>query len=88
MTLQSDVFNISISLFTAESEETRTAAAFAVGRSFGCCWPFSNINNGLAPGNMAIGNVQHFLPAIINLVQSDNEKRLLALHALKEVTIP
>ncbi|KAF8588484.1 TIP120-domain-containing protein [Ramaria rubella] len=66
MTLQSDIFNISISMFTAESEETRTAAAFAA-------------------GNMAIGNIQHFLPAIINLVQSNNEKRLLALHALKEV---
>jgi cullin-associated NEDD8-dissociated protein 1 len=39
----------------------------------------------LAPGNMAIGNTHHFLPAIINLVQSNNEKRLLALHALKEV---
>jgi len=34
---------------------------------------------------MAIGNISHFLPAIINLVQSNNEKRLLALHALKEV---
>lgn len=39
-------------------------------------------------GNMAIGNVQNFLPVIINLVQSNNEKRLLALHALKEVTMP
>lgn len=32
MSLQSDVFNITVSMFTAESEEIRTAAAFAAGR--------------------------------------------------------
>lgn len=36
MTLQSDVFNITVSMFTAESEETRAAAAFAAG---GCQVP-------------------------------------------------
>ncbi|KAF9261953.1 TIP120-domain-containing protein [Marasmius fiardii PR-910] len=38
-----------------------------------------------AAGNIAIGNLQHFLPAIVKLVRSDAKKRLLALHALKEV---
>ncbi|KIJ45062.1 hypothetical protein M422DRAFT_167119 [Sphaerobolus stellatus SS14] len=66
MSLQADVFNISISLFSSESEAVRTAAAFAA-------------------GNMTIGNMHHFLPAIIQLVQSNDEKRLLALHAVKEV---
>lgn len=38
-----------------------------------------------AAGNIAIGNLHLFLPAIVKLVQIDKEKRLLALHALKEV---
>ncbi|KAI5120871.1 hypothetical protein M0805_008243 [Coniferiporia weirii] len=38
-----------------------------------------------ATGNIAIGNLHLFLPAIVKLVQTDKEKRLLALHALKEV---
>ncbi|KAF5376967.1 hypothetical protein D9615_007234 [Tricholomella constricta] len=35
--------------------------------------------------NIAIGNLQQFLPAIVQLVESDPKKRLLSLHALKEV---
>ncbi|KAL0578835.1 hypothetical protein V5O48_003159 [Marasmius crinis-equi] len=38
-----------------------------------------------AAGNIAIGNLKHFLPFIVKLVQSDPKKRLLSLHALKEV---
>jgi cullin-associated NEDD8-dissociated protein 1 len=38
-----------------------------------------------AAGNIAIGNTHQFLPPIIKLVQTDNSKRLLALHAIKEV---
>ncbi|KAL5534786.1 hypothetical protein ACEPAG_1250 [Sanghuangporus baumii] len=38
-----------------------------------------------ATGNIAIGNVQLFLPTIVKLIQKDKDKRLLALHALKEV---
>ncbi|KAG5641254.1 hypothetical protein DXG03_005660, partial [Asterophora parasitica] len=38
-----------------------------------------------AAGNIAIGNLQQFLPAIVGLVKSDSKKRLLSLHALKEV---
>ncbi|KAI0040026.1 TIP120-domain-containing protein [Auriscalpium vulgare] len=38
-----------------------------------------------AAGNIAIGNLHQFLPAIVNLVKQDEQKRLLALHALKEV---
>jgi cullin-associated NEDD8-dissociated protein 1 len=36
-------------------------------------------------GNIAIGNLHLFLPVIIQLVKQDDSKRLLALHALKEV---
>jgi cullin-associated NEDD8-dissociated protein 1 len=38
-----------------------------------------------AAGNIAIGNLQQFLPALVNMTQGDQKKRLLALHALKEV---
>ena len=37
------------------------------------------------PGNIAIGNLHLFLPFIVHLVKQDDSKRLLALHALKEV---
>ena len=37
------------------------------------------------PGNIAIGNLHLFLPTIVKLVQTDEEKRLPALQALKEV---
>jgi cullin-associated NEDD8-dissociated protein 1 len=36
-------------------------------------------------GNIAIGNLHLFLPYIVQLVKQDDSKRLLALHALKEV---
>jgi hypothetical protein len=36
-------------------------------------------------GNIAIGNLPVFLPVIVSIVQKDAGKRLLALHALKEV---
>ncbi|KAI9445588.1 TIP120-domain-containing protein [Lactarius indigo] len=38
-----------------------------------------------AAGNIAIGNLHLFLPFIVQLVKQDDSKRLLALHALKEV---
>ncbi|KAJ7211033.1 armadillo-type protein [Mycena haematopus] len=38
-----------------------------------------------AAGNIAIGSLQQFLPAIVKIVKSDPKKRLLSLHALKEV---
>ncbi|KAH9982078.1 TIP120-domain-containing protein [Lactifluus volemus] len=38
-----------------------------------------------AAGNIAIGNLHLFLPVITQLVKQDDSKRLLALHALKEV---
>ncbi|RDX51535.1 TIP120-domain-containing protein [Lentinus brumalis] len=38
-----------------------------------------------AAGNMAVGNLHHFLPLIVKLVERDQEKRLLSLHALKEI---
>ncbi|KAK7001853.1 Cullin-associated nedd8-dissociated protein 1 [Favolaschia claudopus] len=38
-----------------------------------------------AAGNIAIGNLPQFLPAIVKIVKSDPKKRLLSLHALKEV---
>ena len=36
-------------------------------------------------GNITVGNLSHFLPAIVKMVETDAQKRLLSLHALKEV---
>ncbi|OBZ78570.1 Cullin-associated NEDD8-dissociated protein 1 [Grifola frondosa] len=38
-----------------------------------------------AAGNMAVGNLHYFLPVIVKMVEHDSERRLLSLHALKEV---
>ncbi|RPD59457.1 TIP120-domain-containing protein [Lentinus tigrinus ALCF2SS1-6] len=38
-----------------------------------------------AAGNMAVGNLHHFLPLIVKMVEHDQSKRLLALHAIKEI---
>ncbi|KAL4244143.1 CAND family protein [Abortiporus biennis] len=38
-----------------------------------------------AAGNIAVGNLQHFLPVIVKMIENDSKKRLLSLHALKEV---
>ncbi|KZT68798.1 TIP120-domain-containing protein [Daedalea quercina L-15889] len=38
-----------------------------------------------AAGNIAVGNLRHFLPVIVKMVENDPSKRLLSLHALKEV---
>jgi len=38
-----------------------------------------------AAGNIAVGNLHHFLPVIVKMVENDPERRLLSLHALKEV---
>ncbi|KAA1468316.1 TIP120-domain-containing protein [Dentipellis sp. KUC8613] len=38
-----------------------------------------------AAGNIAIGNLHQFLPAIVKIVEGDDQKRLLALQAVKEV---
>ncbi|KPV73776.1 uncharacterized protein RHOBADRAFT_54955 [Rhodotorula graminis WP1] len=40
-----------------------------------------------AAGNIAVGNSSAFLPTILELIQSDDKKRYLALQALKEVII-
>jgi hypothetical protein len=39
----------------------------------------------LLPGNIAIGNLHQFLPSIVKMIESEPKKRLLALHASKEV---
>lgn len=36
-------------------------------------------------GNIAVGNLHHFLPVIVKMIEQDAAKRLLSLHALKEV---
>ena len=36
-------------------------------------------------GNIAVGNLGQFLPAIVKMVETDQKRRLLALHAAKEV---
>ncbi|TBU30790.1 TIP120-domain-containing protein [Dichomitus squalens] len=38
-----------------------------------------------AAGNIAVGNLHHFLPLIVKMVEHDQEKRLLSLHAIKEI---
>ncbi|KAG8745439.1 hypothetical protein FRC10_007982 [Ceratobasidium sp. 414] len=73
MSNQPDVFDHALGFFKSESEETRSAAAFAVGK-------FLRIFR-----NIAIGSQERFLPVIVKQVQTDEEKRLLSMHALKEV---
>jgi cullin-associated NEDD8-dissociated protein 1 len=83
MSRQKETFNCAIEHFGAEQEEIRTAAAFAAGTL-----SFREENGGLPNlflGNIAIGNLHQFLPVIVKMVQSDPKKRLLSLHALKEV---
>lgn len=38
-----------------------------------------------ASGNICIGNTHVFLPKIVNMIQTDATRRILALHAVKEV---
>ena len=40
-----------------------------------------------AAGNVAVGNTELFLPTILEIIQTDDKKRYLALQALKEVRI-
>lgn len=85
MSDQKEVFSNAIEHFESEQEELRIAAAFAAGRcdvvfrltSLTYCHPL---------GNIAIGNLRQFLPAIVQLVESNPKRRLLALHALKEAS--
>ena len=53
-----------------------------------CFWPewFLKYTHFWA-GNIAVGNLQHFLPVIVKMVETDSQKRLLSLHALKEVSL-
>ncbi|KAG8723447.1 hypothetical protein FRC09_003293 [Ceratobasidium sp. 395] len=66
MSNQAEVLDNALGFFKSDSEEVRSAAAFAV-------------------GNIAIGSQERFLPVIVKQVQTDEEKRLLSMHALKEV---
>ncbi|KAK4052490.1 hypothetical protein OIV83_002292 [Microbotryomycetes sp. JL201] len=40
-----------------------------------------------AAGNIAVGDMNEFLPTLLNLIQSDDKKRYLALQALKQVIL-
>ncbi|GAA5941561.1 uncharacterized protein JCM15063_001621 [Sporobolomyces koalae] len=40
-----------------------------------------------AAGNVAVGNTHKFLPTVLEIIQTDDKKRYLALQALKEVII-
>ena len=87
MSPQHDTFNNAIDHFSAEEEEIRTAAAFAAGvltiaNSTVLCVFLSVYTS----GNIAIGNLHQFLPAILKVTENDPAKRLLSLHALKEVS--
>lgn len=83
MSPQQDIFNQAIERFTAEQEEVRTAAAFAAG-GFPDLQPVIQLLTCFI-GNIAVGNLHHFLPLIVKMVEHDQERRLLSLHALKEV---
>jgi cullin-associated NEDD8-dissociated protein 1 len=85
MSPQQEVFNGAIELFASDQEDVRTAAAFAAGQPFFFHSLLSHNLTSSLPGNIAIGNLNLFLPFIIHLVKQDDSKRLLALHALKEV---
>lgn len=83
MSPQHDIFTNAIEHFSAEQEDVRSAASFAAGEK-----PNAKIIRTYtysSTGNIAIGNLHQFLPAIVKMVQSDAKKRLLSLHALKEV---
>ena len=83
MSQQPDIFHDSLEYFTAEEEEVRAAAASCAGMLFdrGIAWLLTD----LILGNISIGNLHQFLPVLVNMVQHDSKKRLLSLHALKEV---
>lgn len=83
MSPQQEIFNGAIERFSSEVEEVRTAAAFAAGKSG--AHSRSSFWLTLATGNIAVGNLHHFLPVIVKMVEKDPAKRLLSLHALKEV---
>lgn len=85
MWAQQDIFNQAIERFAAEQEEIRTAASFAAGLMF-LTRMISKYTHFWA-GNIAVGNLQHFLPVIVKMVETDSQKRLLSLHALKEVSL-
>jgi cullin-associated NEDD8-dissociated protein 1 len=61
------LFDRVLTFYEAQSEEIKSAAAFAI-------------------GNMAVGNLEAFLPIVESQIQDDNAKRrLLSLQALKEL---
>ena len=82
MSPQQEIFNAAIERFGSEQEEIRTSAAFAAGERT-VLYRVLFTDNGL--GNIAVGNLHHFLPVIVRMVETDPAKRLLSLHALKEV---
>ncbi|KAF0545102.1 TATA-binding protein interacting [Gigaspora margarita] len=55
-----------LALFSAQSEDIKSAAAFAL-------------------GNVSAGNVSKYLPIVISEINSDQRKRYLLLHSLKEI---
>ena len=80
---QKEIFTSAIELFGSTDEAIRSAASFATGKTYS--FMLYNVINIYLTGNIAIGNLHLFLPTIVKLVQNDKDKRLLALHALKEV---
>ncbi|KAI8083963.1 armadillo-type protein [Gilbertella persicaria] len=55
-----------LALFSAQSEEVKFAAAFAL-------------------GNICVGNMQTYLPSILDQIRQEPKRRYLLLHALKEI---
>lgn len=80
-----ELFSIAVELLGSTDEEIRSAASFTTGNSVSIKIRKKELNK-IMTGNIAVGNLHLFLPTIVKLVQNDKEKRLLALHALKEVS--
>ena len=83
MSPQHDIFNNVIKHFSASEEGVRTAAAFSAGI---CVYPITFIFIDWSfIREYCDWESASFLPAILRISESDPSKRLLSLHALKEV---
>ena len=84
MANQIQVFNATIAFFDSESEDVKSAAAFAVGMfsSLFVMFIFKWYS-----GSIAIGDMDIFLSPILKMTEKGDGKKLLALHALKEVVL-
>lgn len=80
LSASSDLFDKVLEYFNNDSEEVRSAAAFAAGK-------VSLLLSLTVAGNLAVGSPKVFLAAIVTRINSAKTEgdRVLLLHALKEV---